>query len=397
MDRDLAVEAEDGNVTVSKPSSEAMAGAKVELGELGAEIKHRLPALRALTSLRFFAAMHVVIYHLASGHISPRIPLLGNLIGSGYTGVSLFFILSGFILAYNYNDRAAIDRREFWISRFARIYPVYVIALLLGFAWVFAPASPVADHLLLRLGLSATLLQTWYPPFAGSFNGPGWTLSVEAFFYALFPFLLVWMRRVGDLALTVFCAVYVAALGVPVLMHAVAPASHAAFDTAYYLTWGTLPLVHLPMFVIGIYLGIRYLKQGEPRSSWPLLLGGTGSLVLLCLDPTELYAPLRKAFLVVTYAGLIYGLASVRRGWMTNRWMVLGGEISFSIYILQMPVMRAVLGVTRRFGVRESIADTLVLLVLVGLSFLAYRFIELPARVAIRSRLTHRPVALSRI
>jgi hypothetical protein len=47
--------------------------------------------------------------------------------------------------------------------------------------------------------------------------------------------------------------------------------------------------------------------------------------------------------------------------------------------------------------VRESIADTLVLLVLVGLSFLAYRFIELPARVAIRSRLTHRPVALSRI
>jgi peptidoglycan/LPS O-acetylase OafA/YrhL len=366
----------------------------VRPGELGAEIRHRLPALRALTSLRFFAAMHVVLYHLSTEHTYKAVPLLGRFLMSGYTGVSLFFVLSGFILAYNY--REVKDRRDFWISRFARVYPVYWIALMLGVAYSFAPASHMV-HFWVPLGLCLTLLHTWYPPFADSFNGPGWTLSVEAFFYALFPFLVVWLRRFGDRAMLAFWAVYVAALSAPVGMHLFAPESGSAGATAYYLTWATLPPVHLPMFVIGVYLGIRYLKSGDRRSSWPLWLGAAGSLVLLCAAPAELYAPLRKGLLVMTYAALIYGLASVRRGWLTNRWMVLGGEISFSIYILQMPVIRTVLGITRRLGWGFYPGGAAVVLVLIGVSWLAYRFVELPARVAIRSRLTHKPVRLERI
>lgn len=368
---------------------------KIAAGELGAEIKHRLPALRALTSLRFFAAMHVVIYHLSADHTYTTVPLLGRFVMSGYTGVSLFFVLSGFILAYNY--REVRDRREFWISRFARIYPVYVIALLLGVAYAFAPASPNADHVPLRLATCLTMLQTWYPPFADSFNGPGWTLSVEAFFYALFPFLVVWLKRFGAVSLVVFCTLYVAAQGIPLVMHSTASA------TAYYLTWGTLPLLHLPMFMIGVYLGIRYLKplaNLEPtvrRSPWPLLFGVAGSLLLLCAGPTELYAPLRKGLLLMSYAALIYGLASVRSGLLTNHWMVLAGEVSFSIYILQMPVIRTVLGVTRRLGWGFYPSGGIVVVVLITLSWLAYRFVELPARVAIRSRLTHKPVLLEKI
>jgi peptidoglycan/LPS O-acetylase OafA/YrhL len=368
---------------------------KIEPGELGPEIKHRLPALKALTSLRFFAAMHVVVYHLSADHTYTALPLLGRFLISGYTGVSLFFVLSGFILAYNY--REVKDRREFWISRFARVYPVYWIALMLGVAYSFAPASPHANHFWVSLGFCLTLLHTWYPPFAESFNGPGWTLSVEAFFYALFPFLVVWLRRFGDRALLAFWAAYVAALGVPVGMKLFGVASASAHATAYYLTWGRLPLVHLPMFVIGVYLGIRYLKPVVRRSPWPLWLGVAGSMVLLCLAPGELYAPLRKGLLVMTYAALIYGLASVRRGWLTNRWMVLAGEISFSIYILQMPVIRTVLGVTRRLGWGFYPSSGVVVVLLIGVSWLAYRFVELPARVAIRSRMTHRPVKLERI
>ena len=380
---------------MAEAASSSNAETKITAGELGAEIKHRLPALKALTSLRFFAAMHVVIYHLSADHIYTTVPLLGRFVMSGYTGVSLFFVLSGFILAYNY--REVRDRREFWISRFARIYPVYVIALLLGVAYVFAPASPNADHIPMRLAACLTMLQTWYPPFADSFNGPGWTLSVEAFFYALFPFLVVWLKRVGDVSLVVFCTLYVAAQGIPLVMHGSASA------TAYYLTWGTLPPLHLPMFMIGVYLGIKYLKPVanlEPtvrRSLWPLVLGVVGSLLLLCGGPTELYAPLRKGLLVMSYAALIYGLASVRSGWLTNRWMVLAGEISFSIYILQMPVIRTVLGVTRRLGWGFYPSSGIVVVVLITLSWLAYRFVELPARVAIRSRLTHKPVLLEKI
>ena len=381
----------EGGVAIPDLSVEA----KTVPGEIGAEIKHRLPALRALTSLRFFAAMHVVVYHLSADHIYTEAPLLGRFVLSGYTGVSLFFVLSGFILAYNY--REVKDRREFWISRFARIYPVYAIALLLGVAYAFAPASQHPDHFFVRLGLTLTLMHTWYPPFADSFNGPGWTLSVEAFFYALFPFLTIWLKRFGDGVLTAFCVFYVATLSVPVLMHFVSPANSSAYATAHFLTWGTVPLLHLPMFLIGVYLGIRYLKKSEHGSVWPLWVGAVGSLSLLCLEPAALYAPLRKGLLVMTYAALIYGLASVKRGWLTNRWMVLAGEISFSIYILQMPLIRTILGVTRRLGWGFYPSSSLVVVLLVGISWVAYRFVELPARVAIRRRLTHRPVCMEKI
>jgi peptidoglycan/LPS O-acetylase OafA/YrhL len=380
---------------MSEAASIARAEDAAKRLDLGAEIKHRLPALKALTSLRFFAAIHVVVYHLSAEHTYTVVPLLGRFVMSGYTGVSLFFVLSGFILAYNY--REVRDRREFWISRFARVYPVYWIALMLGVAYSFAPATRYAGHFWVRLGLCLTLLHTWYPPFADSFNGPGWTLSVEAFFYALFPFLVGWLKRFGDGALAGFCAAFVAAMSVPVAMRFLEPASGSANATAYYLNMGTVPPLHLPMFIIGVYLGIRYLKPTARRSPWPLWLGAAGSLWLLCLSPGDLYAPVRKALLVLTYAALIYGLASVRRGWLTNRWMVLGGEISYSIYILQMPVIRTVLGVTRRLGWGFYLSSATVVVLLIAISWLAYRFVELPARVAIRSRLTRKALRLEAI
>jgi peptidoglycan/LPS O-acetylase OafA/YrhL len=78
--------------------------------------------LHALTSIRFFAAIYVVLFHCGIPHlISMPVPM-ANFFDSGYTGVTLFFALSGFILAYNYPRVSS--RHDFWISRFARIYPV---------------------------------------------------------------------------------------------------------------------------------------------------------------------------------------------------------------------------------------------------------------------------------
>ena len=367
------------------------------LGEMGAEIRHRLPPLKALTSLRFFAAMHVVIYHLSAGHTFSQARPVGRFVGSGYTGVSLFFILSGFILAYNY--REGLDKREFWISRFARVYPVYLVALLLGVAYAFAPASRSEEHhLWLRLGLTATLLQSWYQPFAETFNGPGWTLSVEALFYGVFPFALGWVRHLHTGLFRGLCAMYVAALSVPLAWSYLAPGSEWPIAVAHFVTWSRLPPMHLPLFLIGVWMGIGFRARGaQEQTRWALVLGGVGSMVLLCLAPTQLQEPARRGLLAMSYGALIYGLASVRHGWLTNRWMVLGGEISYSIYILQMPVMRTVLGVTRRLGLGYYGGVGAAVATLIPLSFLAYRFVELPARLLIRNRLTRTPVAFERI
>ena len=89
------------------------------------ELAANRPRLPALTSLRFFAALHVVIFHLYSIHVTEGPAWYRNLSSLGYVGVSLFFVLSGFILVYTYAGRAW-TAVTFWQARIARIYPAYL-------------------------------------------------------------------------------------------------------------------------------------------------------------------------------------------------------------------------------------------------------------------------------
>ena len=82
--------------------------------------------LHALTGLRFFAAFSVVIYHFAQPLFAGAAAPIRSLAGTGYIAVSLFFLLSGFVLSYSYLNRQGDmrgSRRGFWAARFARIYP----------------------------------------------------------------------------------------------------------------------------------------------------------------------------------------------------------------------------------------------------------------------------------
>jgi peptidoglycan/LPS O-acetylase OafA/YrhL len=160
------------------------------------------PRLPALTSLRFFAAFHVVIFHLQAMKIVQGPAWYEKLASVGYVGVSFFFVLSGFILVYTYAGRT-LSLKDFWRARFARIYPAYAFSLLFTAPWFFIAvlkfdipffAWPKA-HLKLAAGLVVTLLQAWVPPAALTWNPVAWSLSVEAFFYLLFPFLLLLLIR----------------------------------------------------------------------------------------------------------------------------------------------------------------------------------------------------------
>jgi len=146
-----------------------------------------------LTGLRFFAAMVVVLHHYPVPGVSGTLQMLQ----SGYFGVTLFFVLSGFVLAITYLDtfnRAPIGALDtFAAARFARIYPVYLLILL--YVWLRAGASgPIVSD--------ALLVQAWSEDATHAFalNGPGWSLSVEAFLYACFPLLIVLLQRAGVFA-----------------------------------------------------------------------------------------------------------------------------------------------------------------------------------------------------
>src|SRR6476619_697205 len=104
---------------------------------------------------------------------------------AGYSGVSFFYVLSGYVLTLNYRDKVGTwsGRWHFWWKRVARIYPLHVLTLVISI--------PIA---LSRTGwlVNLALLQSWVPKasFYSSFNAPAWSISNEAFFYATFPALL---------------------------------------------------------------------------------------------------------------------------------------------------------------------------------------------------------------
>src|SRR5690242_16068250 len=131
----------------------------------------RRPDLPALTGLRFVAAVWVLLFHTARER-SAGVPVIGQLIDIGYVGVSLFFVLSGFILVYTYwREDGDLNARSFWWHRVARVVPVYWIAWLA--AAPFAISRMNGAHLATTGVLSASLLQAWVPQSACKWNCPG--------------------------------------------------------------------------------------------------------------------------------------------------------------------------------------------------------------------------------
>ena len=151
--------------------------------------------LDQITFTRFIAALSVVFFHFGNQVFPLNIPLLDNVMKAGPIAVNYFYLLSGFIMAIAYyrpDSTKSFNIKSYWLARFARIYPVYLIAFLL-----IAVTKLNEPDITTSLLLNASLLQSWIPDYALSLNSPGWSLSVEAFFYLCFPVLLAMVYRSG--------------------------------------------------------------------------------------------------------------------------------------------------------------------------------------------------------
>jgi peptidoglycan/LPS O-acetylase OafA/YrhL len=153
----------------------------------------------ALNGLRFLAALAVVFFHFA-----PKVDgygavpyFLRKLINEGPAAVGFFFVLSGFVLASRYlqDDKRVESSRKFYWARFTRLYPAYLVGFLLfvpiaAQKYLLHPLSgaPVPQTFALSGFLYCLMLQAW-TPLAQAWNGPSWSLSVEAFMYAVFPLI----------------------------------------------------------------------------------------------------------------------------------------------------------------------------------------------------------------
>jgi peptidoglycan/LPS O-acetylase OafA/YrhL len=360
---------------------------------------HGREHLPALTGIRFFAAMWVLVFHTM-----PRTGLpwpLVRVASAGYLGVSLFFVLSGFILAHVYGEAAVaggFPTRVFLRARFARVYPAYVASLLLAIPlFVHDVRASGALHGAELGGIcvaTLSMMQAWVPGWGCAWNCPAWSLSAEAFFYLCFPLIAPWLLRRSERTLLAVACISVAVLfaaGTALGSEANPPAlTSTAWAARFGLTPWT-PLVRLPEFILGI-CAARLLRDATGR---PRLGAWSGTLALIAIGSIAV-ADLpwqngleRTATIAMASCVLIAWLADPsRRSVLGRPTLVRLGNASYALYLLHTTVHAYFLTIANRAVDRDWAqgwtAFALYVMLVVGLSLLLHDRLELPARRFLR-------------
>jgi peptidoglycan/LPS O-acetylase OafA/YrhL len=347
----------------------------------------RLPILYALTSVRFFAAFHVALYHLVRPF--SRWALLAGAMSVGYTGVSFFFVLSGFILTYSHAaeyERGRGNPRKFWVARLARVYPVYLVSMLVAALVYYAQfRSPI--HIIAYVA-DLLLVQSWSMRMINFFNSSAWTLSTEAFFYLVFPFVLMAIRpRTRSAAIGWIVFFFLLAMLGPLVCLRLYPAASmteaftpVAGDARVFLV-NRLPLLALPEFLAGMSIGWLFLRfKPTQKTSAILVTAGAFLMVIALIFAGRLpYVALHNGLFIPIYTLLLLGLSQAN--WLTRllsgKLLVLLGEASYSLYLIHSIVGSFL----KNFGYDDSIAEAcLSLVLLVALAVLMHLYIERPCR-----------------
>ena len=308
----------------------------------------RRDTLDALTSLRFFAALLVFTWHCVPTH---RISAVFSL---GYIGVGFFFLLSGFILTYSYHAAFASGLgvravRAFYVARIARIVPLHLVTMPPMILTMIFFGNPVWTGVsvpmrVTEVAAQAALVQSWFSDRVVHFggNGPSWSISVEAFFYALFPVLAFALLRVFRAAPP--RVVLAVAFGVWLLQTVIlAPQRAAVDDWRFYV----FPPSRLVDFFVGMLLAIAVLR-GNPAARWRLRGTSMELLALAAVGLSVFISPLLplalrfSAALMPAWAFAIYVFASQRGAIsrvLEHAVLVRLGEVSFAFYLIHLAVI----------------------------------------------------------
>lgn len=347
------------------------------------------PRLRTLTSLSFVAAMLVFVATVAT-ESSFADAGVGNavddLVGpAARTGVSFFFVLGGFLLAWT--ARPGSPARELWRAFVTRTYPAHVLTALVAAVVSVTVAQVALDPAAVVANLF--LVHSWFPDadITSSLNAPSWALSTALFLCAVFPLLLGLARRVRSNLLWAAAGTSMAVVVLtPLIGELLAPA-----DQAWFL--GRFPPAHLFEFVTGILVARivmcgRWIRFGFAPAA---LLAAAGCVLTTVVPPHYTFG----AVTILPFALLIGAAAhadvtGAPTGGLRSRVMVRLGEISFAFYLVHWLVVsfgHRVAG-PGPWGVSGALGlAVLALAVSLALSWVLHTWMERPlVRAPVRSR-----------
>jgi peptidoglycan/LPS O-acetylase OafA/YrhL len=352
--------------------------------------------LDRLDHLRFIAALLVVLWHCTPA-VLPAHPLdqypIFALFFQGYTGVSVFCTLSGFLFAWIYHDQPMIVS-SFARKRAFRILPLFLFMLAVAFG-----ADPSADLVKTIIGVVSTFgIQL------PSLVSPGWTILIEIQFYILLPFLIVFLGRYGVGYLIAFVLMLV---GIRYLIwYGSAPVQGLAYLTI---------IGRLDQFLCGMIAATLFLRWHPLSDGKRALLVGTGlaSCALILVTYLDLWqqggyfkTPNSRTWVYLStldglcYAGIIVGylaMPSIPGLGIVSRVFSHGGRVSYSIYLTHMMVIPCFAKAVRAYSINSSelLNQVLIFFALVvcatAVASVTYYLIELPMMTLGRKRLSDLP------
>jgi peptidoglycan/LPS O-acetylase OafA/YrhL len=336
--------------------------------------------LAALTFPRFALAMLVVVFHFGLHLPFFSENSLAELFTYGAIAVSFFFFLSGFVLSYNYNTREKLN--GFFGKRLARLYPIYLLTFLVVVATKWLLGLPVGETWVGALHLLG--LQAWVPGYSLEYNFPSWSISVEFFFYAMFP-VLFWL--LSKLKWKTFVAVCSGIVVLGWVQHILT--LELIYDpNRFFLDQLILyfPLFHFSTFVAGFLCGrfverLRLLGINDMWFSIAAAVGIGAFVVLLSFDnPFRAYG--HNGGMILIFALICFGLALDQRFFTPlfgSKSLLFLGDISYGIYMWQFPVF---LWVSHFFQTDKlsGVEFTVYVFLLISIAAISFYFIEKPLR-----------------
>jgi peptidoglycan/LPS O-acetylase OafA/YrhL len=381
----------------------------------------KLGDLPPLTGLRFFAAFFIVVGHATPMmlRLTPNPQLVINVTNCFLeVGMELFFVLSGFVIHYNYADVGRLPHSrniaKFYIARFARIYPLYVLFLTL-------------QHVLHGGDLRATafflgMTQSWVfvvlggvPLFGHLSAFVTWSISTEWFFYCLYP-IAAWLlamtrhRLIAALVLAVLALLGLAQV-VFLYLHdqEVNAFAQAVWGPPGIAFWGWLialsPVGRLSPFLIGVATAhifiTRYGKpvgESERRLGIVLLTVALACAILMCGAQSVGSRYVNSIALFVyslSIAVIIFCCARYRSlisRFLSAPLLIACGDASYSIYLFHLSILevtrvRDVVPWTWYNVFYVGFRYTAAVLITIVFSVVMYRVFEAPARAATRALL----------
>ena len=236
----------------------------------------KVDIIKGLQFIRLFAFFLIFLSHA-----------INSLSIIGAAGVSLFIVLSGFLMTYNYLKKdILINPFLFAIRKLKRLYPLHILMMIVMIVRILFRSFPGFFDLIISIVSNIFLVQAWIPKqkYYYSLNSVSWYLCLCLLFYLVFPFVIKMLRKIENnkILFSCFALVFLFELGLSLFSSIFGSKETTDLFSIHWITY-IFPISRLLDFLLGCILGVLVIRRGRKHSKYSKLLGAVSLIVFLSI------------------------------------------------------------------------------------------------------------------